>query len=332
METTVPVELDGQRLDRAVATLAALSRAAARALLDAGDVTYAGDAGCAPSTRVCAGEPVSVNLAAVAEPQRTVAVPSPDVAVTVLHADDHVIVVAKPPGLITHPGAGHHDDTLVNGLLYRYPELACIGSPDRPGIVHRLDRDTSGLLVVARSEVAYASLVSQIASRAARRRYLTLVRGQPEAASGVIDASLGRDPHQRQRVAVAAGGRHAVTRYETLATQSCPQLAPPWVSLLSCELETGRTHQIRVHLASIGLPILGDDTYGCVESFGAARTLLHASELAFAHPQSGEVVTFNEPVPLDFARAAAAVPITHRELARDDQAFTGQASPDQLRR
>lgn len=315
METAIPAALDGERLDRAVADVAEVSRATARALVDGGDVTYAGAVDCVPSVRVAAGEHLRVDLTAVDEPRPLVAVPRADVAITVRYADDHVIVVAKPPGLITHPGAGHHDDTLVNGLLHRYPELAHVGEADRPGIVHRLDRDTSGLLVVARSVLAHEALSEQIARREVRRRYLALVRGQPEAAAGVIDANLGRDPHHRQRFAVRAHGKAAVTRYETLATAACPALKPPWVSLLSCQLETGRTHQIRIHLASIGLPILGDDTYGCPASFGAGRSLLHATEIAFMHPQSGDLIEFVEPVPQDFAAAAAAVPITHRQLA-----------------
>lgn len=316
METTIPVALDGARLDRTVATLAELSRGAARALLQAGGVTYAGAGDCAPATRVSAGEVLVVDTSVVAAPPPAVAEPSSDVAVTVRYADDHVIVVAKQAGLVTHPGAGHHRDTLVNGLLHLYPEIATLGEPDRPGVVHRLDRDTSGLLVVARSEAAYDGLRSQIANRTVRRRYLALVRGQPEAASGVIDANLGRDRHHRQRVAVLADGRPAITRYETLATERCAELSPPWVSLLSCELHTGRTHQIRVHLASIGLPILGDDTYGTSSALGADRSLLHATELTFRHPHTSELAEFRESVPPDFAAAAAAVPITHRELER----------------
>jgi 23S rRNA pseudouridine1911/1915/1917 synthase len=221
------------------------------------------------------------------------------VPVDVRHADDDVIVVVKPAGLVVHPGAGHAHGTLVQGLLARFPELAEVGDAARPGIVQRLDRDTSGLLVVARSSRAYEALVAQLGQRSVERRYLALVWGLPSAARGVIDAPIGRSPRRRTRMAVRDAGKEARTAYEV--RDAYPDRG---VALLECRLETGRTHQIRVHLAAIGHPVVGDAAYGGRRSsIAIERPFLHASALEFTHPGSNERMRFEDPLPPDLAAA-----------------------------
>jgi 23S rRNA pseudouridine1911/1915/1917 synthase len=207
------------------------------------------------------------------------------------------VVVAKPAGLVVHPGAGHHGGTLVNGLLHRYPEVAGVGDPTRPGIVHRLDRDTSGLLVVARSERAHRALVAALAERRVEREYDALVWGVPDAPRGVVDAPIGRSDARRTRMAVREGGRDARTAYTLVES-----FASPRCSLLRCRLETGRTHQIRVHLAAIGHPVVGDVAYGGARAgLALDRPFLHAGRLAFDHPVTGRRVELDEPLPADLA-------------------------------
>jgi 23S rRNA pseudouridine1911/1915/1917 synthase len=219
--------------------------------------------------------------------------PDPSIAVVVRHEDDDVVVVAKPAGLVVHPGAGHPDRTLVNGLLARYPELADVGDPARPGIVHRLDRDTSGLLVVARTAPAYDGLVAILADHEVTRRYTALVWGRPAATRGVIDAPIGRSVRRPTRMAVREGGKVARTNYEVVAEYDAPE-----VSLLECRLETGRTHQIRVHLQAIGHPVVGDAAYGGARpALVLDRPFLHAAALAFAHPVSDEPIAVEEALP-----------------------------------
>jgi 23S rRNA pseudouridine1911/1915/1917 synthase len=292
-ELPVPDVLAGERVDRALATLTGWSRAEIGRLCDAGDVLVGGRA-AAKSRRIAAGEVIEV----LAEPAEAAAPgPDPGVVVEVRHADDDVIVVAKPAGLIVHPGAGHAEGTLVNGLLARFPELAEVGEAARPGIVHRLDRDTSGLLVVARSPRAYDALVDALAGREVERGYVALVWGHLDAPRGIVDAPIGRSPSRRTRMAVRDSGREARTSYEVVR-----ELDDPDVSLLTCRLETGRTHQIRVHLAAIGHPIVGDGAYrGNRPSLPLARPFLHAGTLAFAHPVTGAPMRFEEPLPAELA-------------------------------
>ena len=180
-----------------------------------------------------------------------------------------------------------------------YPEMTQVGEPDRPGIVHRLDRGTSGVLVCARSALAYDSLVNQLAQRLVRRVYAALARGAPPSPTGTVDAPIGRDPQKRTMMAIRADGRPARTHYSVVETFTHPTEA----SLLRCRLETGRTHQIRVHLASIGMPLLGDLAYGVADPFGIGRPLLHAYELEFRHPADGSDMSFQAPIPEDFAVA-----------------------------
>ncbi len=285
----VPQALHGERLDRTVALLTGWSRADVQVLVEAGAVLVSGSP--APkSRRLVAGDLVEV-----------LAVPEPDalpvageVGVDVRYEDADVLVVAKSAGVVVHPGAGNASGTLVNGLLMRYPEIASVGEPHRPGIVHRLDRDTSGLLVVARTAEAYEGLVGQLRARAVERRYLALVWGRP-AVRGMIDAPIGRSATRRTRMAVRDAGREARTGFELLETFSSPA-----VSLLECRLETGRTHQIRVHLAAIGNPVVGDASYGGARaSLLVGRPFLHAFLLAFDHPVSGQRIRIEEPLPAD---------------------------------
>jgi 23S rRNA pseudouridine1911/1915/1917 synthase len=291
---TVPAELAGERVDRAVALLTGWSRSEVQTLLAAGSVLVDGRAR-AKSHRVAAG--AVVELLGEPEPEGT---PGPEpVPVDVRAADDDVIVVCKPAGLVVHPGAGHEHGTLVHGLLARFPELGGVGDPSRPGIVHRLDRDTSGLLAVARTASAYEALVAALAARQVERRYLALVRGVPDAPQAVIDAPIRRAAGRPTRMAVGAEGRPARTRYELLGRDPDGRVA-----LLECQLETGRTHQIRVHLAAIGHPVVGDPAYGR-GGRGPGRPFLHAHRLAFAHPRSGERQAFEAALPEELAEELA---------------------------
>jgi 23S rRNA pseudouridine1911/1915/1917 synthase len=244
----------------------------------------------AKSRRLVAGEVVEV----LGAPEVAgLPVGDPSVEVIVRHADDDVIVVAKSAGLVVHPGAGHPDGTLVNGLLARFPEIAGVGDPARPGIVHRLDRDTSGLMLVARSPRAYEALVEMLAAHDVERRYDALVWGVPEAGRGVIDAPIGRSVRRPTKMAVREGGRAARTTFEVVATYH-----EPAVARLSCKLETGRTHQIRVHLQAVGNPVVGDPVYGGRrDALVLDRPFLHAGGLAFVHPGTGEASAFAEPLP-----------------------------------
>ena len=223
-----------------------------------------------------------------------------------------MVVVDKPPGLVVHPGAGNDGATLVNGLLSRYPEIAGVGAdPQRPGIVHRLDRGTSGLLVVARSDLAYESLTGQLRSRRMQREYSCLVWGHLDAASGVIDAPVGRSSRNPARMTVTDRGRPARTRYEVERRYG----EPCAVSLLGCRLETGRTHQIRVHLQAIGHSVVGDPVYGAglarrdaaMGGLRCARPFLHSRSLAFRHPADGTKVRVQAPLSQDLAEVLASL-------------------------
>jgi 23S rRNA pseudouridine1911/1915/1917 synthase len=291
---TIPAALDGERLDRVVSMLCGVSRREASELVAAGSVMVDGVPVTARTARVTAGDRIDVDRV----PPRPATGPEadPTVGFVVVHADDAVIVVDKPAGLVVHSGAGNETGTLVHGLLARFPDLVAVGETDRPGIVHRLDKGTSGLLVVARTAAAYEALVAQLADRRVTRQYQALVWGRPEAPRGVVDAPIGRSTRDPTRMAVAAGGREARTGYEVVRSYH----QPVEVSLLRCDLETGRTHQIRVHLAAIDHPVVGDATYGGARrSFPVARPFLHATRLAFTHPVTGERVSFESPLPAD---------------------------------
>lgn len=297
MKAQVPGALAGERVDRVVATLCDVPRTEAASLVAAGAVRLDGAPVPVRSRRVEEGQWLEVHLPeGHRRPGAGALPPDPSVDVTVVAADEAVIVVDKPPGLVVHPGAGHDRGTLVQGLLARYPDLAGVGEPDRPGIVHRLDAGTSGLLVVARTAGAHASLVGQLAARTVERRYRALVWGHVEAGSGLIDAPIGRAPNDPTKMAVTGTGRPARTRYEVIERFT----RPVGTTLLECRLETGRTHQIRVHLAAIGHPLVGDARYrGGRSSLPAARPFLHAHRLAFDHPVDGGRRSFDSSLPPD---------------------------------
>lgn len=292
----VPAALAGERLDRIIALLADISRSAAAAAIAAGGVRV--DGVVATSGKVRLTEGVVVEVDPVAIPRTVLPTGDPTVTYRVVHVDDDVIVVDKPAGLVVHPGAGNPDGTLANGLLHQFPELADVGDPMRPGIVHRLDAGSSGLLVVARTNDAVDALIAQFATHTAGRRYDAVVWGHPDAPHGIIDAPIGRDPSDPLRMAVVVDGKTARTEYQVLDRF----VAPGKLARLSCVLQTGRTHQIRVHLAAVGHPLVGDPTYGDRRTtFGLGRPFLHAAELSFGHPVSGERLTFTSELSSDLA-------------------------------
>ena len=295
--------LDGLRLDRAVALVADVSRSVAARLVATGGVRLNGAVVTSGTRRVAEGESLAVHIDLRADPQPAA---DPDVVFGTVFEDPDLIVVDKPAGLVVHPGAGHDSRTLVHGLLARYPDIAGVGDPYRPGIVHRLDRGTSGLLVVARTERAHQLLVEQMRAHQPERVYCALVRGHPEAPSGLIDAPIGRSSRNPQRMTLTDRGRPARTRY----TVERRYAQPARVALLECQLETGRTHQIRVHLRAIGHPVIGDPTYGprrADDAFGLSRPFLHARSLSFSHPISGQTVRAESPLPDDLAAVLASL-------------------------
>lgn len=300
MRETVPAALAGERVDRVVAMLTGLPRADVAVLVSSGAVHVGGRLVTKPSTKLHEGDVVEVEVPP--ESDTPPLDPEPDIVIPVVYADETIIVVDKPADLVVHPGAGNDRGTMVAGLLARFPELAGVGAPERPGVVHRLDKGTSGLLVVARTQDAYESLVAQLSARAVDRRYSALVWGHPHPPTGLVDAPIGRSRRDPTRMAVSAEGREARTGYEVREwfTQ------PIEVALLECKLETGRTHQIRVHLAAIGHSIVGDPRYrGAKARFPMTRPFLHAHRLAFDHPATGELVTFDAPLPPDLEAALA---------------------------
>jgi len=292
----VPAALAGERLDRIVALMLDVSRSAAAALIDAGGATVDGQTCAIGKLRLSEGQEVTVDPSLV--PEASVPGPDPSIEFGVIHVDDTVIVVDKPAGLVVHPGAGNPDGTLVNGLLARFPDIADVGEVHRPGIVHRLDGGSSGLLVVARTQDAADALIEQFASHTATRVYIALVWGHPGAPHGVIDAPIGRSHSDPLRMAVVADGRPSRTEYRVLQRFD----GPAELALLECRLETGRTHQIRVHLGSINHPLVGDPVYGQRRpKLQLERPFLHAARLAFVHPETGEEVEFESELAPDLA-------------------------------
>jgi 23S rRNA pseudouridine1911/1915/1917 synthase len=282
----VPETAAGERLDRFVAALPGVgSRAAAERLLAARAVLVDG-VPRAKSHRLEGGEAVLVEQTVAPTPSR----PAPGVRIA--YEDEHLIVVDKPAGVVVHPAAGHGSGTLVQALAGR----TAGGDPERPGIVHRLDRDTSGLMVVARTEEAYDGLRALVEERAVHREYLALVRGRPRSRTGRIEAPIGRDRRDPTRRSLDSDSpKDAVTHFEVLELM-------PTHALLRVRLETGRTHQIRVHLAAIGLPVAGDPVYGAPEP-GLRRQFLHAARLAFVHPVTGAEVDITSPLPAELQAA-----------------------------
>jgi 23S rRNA pseudouridine1911/1915/1917 synthase len=289
----VDAGLAGKRLDQAVAErVAELSRSRARRLVESGQIVVGG-AAARPAQRLREGESVE---GSVPEPE-PLDVAAEDIPLAIVHEDEHLLVVDKPAGLVVHPAAGHRGGTLVHALLHHCRGLSGIGGVLRPGIVHRLDKDTSGLLVVAKSDLAHRGLAAQFHAHSIEREYRALVRGSPRAARGSITAPIGRGRADPRRFTVRRPRkpRSAATHWEVVERLR-------GYALLRVRLETGRTHQIRVHLASAGLPVVGDPLYGRRASREAAlpRQALHAARLGFVHPATGKRLSFQSPLPADF--------------------------------
>ena len=293
----------GQRLDKALADASGLSRERVKALMGEGRVLLDGKVASQPSLKPGAGTAFEIAvpeaLPAAAEAQ--------DIPLTIVFEDEYLIVIDKPAGLVVHPAAGNLDGTLVNALLHHCKgQLSGIGGVARPGIVHRIDKETSGLLVVAKTNKAHEGLAAQFADHSIERAYLALVAGSPVPASGTVQGQIGRSDHDRKKMAVLhelnKRGKHAVTHYKTIETFT-------GAALVECRLETGRTHQVRVHMSSIGHPLLGDPVYGRVPSrlrpilnqLHFARQALHAAVLGFIHPVTGAPLRFESKLPADMA-------------------------------
>ncbi len=291
----IPASLAGTRLDRAVSMLTGCSRARAAAEIAAERVRMGDQPLTSKSLLLRGGEVLEVPESLLDEVAPQAPEPDPGVDLRVVHEDESVIVVDKVPGQVVHPGVGNATSTLVSGILARYPDVAGIGNPQRPGIVHRLDRPTSGLLAVARTQEAYAALSTQMREHSARRTYLALVEGRIEPVKAELEGAIAKSSKGFGAMELSAQGRYARTRYRRLAVLI---LGGEEVSLLEVELETGRTHQIRVHLSAHGFPVYGDRLYGGRAEFGD-RIFLHAWRLAFVHPATGEEVEFAAPLPAD---------------------------------
>ena len=288
-------ERGGERIDAFVArSLPELSRSYVKRLLDGGLITVAGRVPRA-SEKVSAGAEIVVEV----PPPQEISLEPQRIPLTIVYQDNDIIVVDKPPGLTVHPAPGHPSGTLVNALLAVCPDLQGIAGTLRPGIVHRLDKDTSGLLVVAKNDRAMRALQAQLAERRVHKTYLALVVGVPKPREGQIEAPIGRNPRNRKKMAIVEGGREATTRYKVREEL-------PGHALLEVEPVTGRTHQIRVHLAAIGHPILGDRVYGRPSPL-IDRQFLHAWKLAFGMPLGGRQVEFESPLPPDLRAALEAL-------------------------
>ena len=300
---TVTAAQDGLRLDRALGELfPAHSRSALARLVEEEHVRLDGRTAKKPSQRVESGQTIEIDFPDAAP----ATVEAQELPLHILHEDEDLVVIDKPAGLVVHPAAGHRDQTLVNALLFTVKDLSGIGGEIRPGIVHRLDKDTSGVMVIAKNDEAHRKLTAAWGTDAVKKEYLALVYGTPSTDRGTIDAAIGRDPRDRKRMAVVAHGRRAITEYEVAQRLR-------YVSLLRCTLRTGRTHQIRVHLKHIGHPIVGDPVYSGPQWRGIPdkrvqraiarmeRQALHAVRLTFPHPATGETMTMEAELPHDFA-------------------------------
>ena len=300
VEETVPAALDGERIDRVVSLIADISRSDATKLIADGGTEIDGSVVTSGKSRLKEGQTVVVDLDKIPVP----VLPGPDASVVldVVYVDDDIIVINKDAGVVVHPASGHGNGTLVNGILALYPEVATVGQPGRPGIVHRLDSGTTGLMVVARTERAYDSLVAALQEHEVGREYLALAWGHFDSPTATVDAAIGRHPRDPMKMAVVNSGKWARTHLEVQETFN----DPVDVTLVQCTLETGRTHQIRVHLGAVGHPVVGDSMYGGARSaLVAPRPMLHARRLTLIHPGSGEEMTFEAQLPSDMAAIIA---------------------------
>ena len=283
---SITAEDAGKRIDAFVSQVTDLSRSAAANLTEEGHIQVNGKA-VKKNYKLACGDVVEVTLPEIkpldAQPQ--------EMELDIVYEDSSVIVINKPKGLVVHPAPGNEDHTLVNGLLAHCSDLSGIGGVARPGIVHRIDKETSGLLIVAKNDDAHKRLSAQLKDRSLSRTYHAVVLGCLKQDEGTIEAPLDRSPKDRKKMAVVAGGRHAVTHYEVLARY-------PGYTYVKCKLETGRTHQIRVHMAYIGHPIAGDVVYGNKsDKSGLVGQCLHAAQLVFIHPATGQPMTVEAPLP-----------------------------------
>ena len=305
----VPPEHEGERLDRALAAIFPdHSRSSLSRLIEQGHVRLDTNEATKTSLRVSAGQKVEVDF----PPPAPATALSEDLPLKILYEDSDLAVIDKPAGVVVHPAAGHASGTLVNALLFHVKDLSGVGGEIRPGIVHRLDKETSGVLVIAKNDHAHRTLAEQWNTEGIRKEYLALVYGTPDPPRGSVNAPIGRDPRDRKRMAVVSGGRHAITDYEVVERLR-------YVSLIRCRIRTGRTHQIRVHMKHIGHPIVGDPVYSGPQWRGIPdkqlqkalaamkRQALHAVRITLTHPSSGEAMTFESPMPEDFSRLAAAL-------------------------
>ena len=306
-EAVVDQDRAGLRLDRALGELFPdHSRSALARLVEGGHVAVDTRQATKTSQRVELGQHIEVDFP---DPAPS-AIESQDIPIAVLYEDVDLVVIDKPAGLVVHPAAGHPDQTLVNALLFHVKDLSGVGGELRPGIVHRLDKDTSGVMIIAKNDETHRKLSSEWNSERVRKEYLALVYGTPSKDRGTVDAAIGRDPRERKRMAVVAGGKPALTDFELAERLR-------WASLIRCRLRTGRTHQIRVHMKHLGHPIVGDPVYSGPQWRGIPdrkiqrmlaaldRQLLHATKITFVHPRTGQPVTVEAPLPADFARVLA---------------------------
>jgi 23S rRNA pseudouridine1911/1915/1917 synthase len=291
----------GQRLDKALAEASGLSRERIKALIGEGRVLLGGRVVSQASLKSAAGTAFEIRVPAAIPAEAE----AQDIPLCIVFEDEHLIVIDKPAGLVVHPAAGNFDGTLVNALLHHCQgRLSGIGGVARPGIVHRIDKDTSGLLVVAKTDMAHEGLARQFADHSIAREYRAIVAGRPLPPAGSVRGNIGRSTTNRKKMAMVAEGhgKHAVTHYRTIETF-------PFSSLVACQLETGRTHQVRVHMASIGNPLLGDPVYGrtpaairpILGQLHFARQALHAAVLGFIHPVTGAALRFESTLPADMA-------------------------------
>ena len=298
LAATIATTADGWRLDRALAdAVPTLSRERLKVLIASGAVTRDGVMVRDPAKRAAAGDVLSVAVPLPTLPHNE----AQDIPLVVAYEDEHLIVIDKPAGLVVHPAAGNLDGTLVNALLHHCDgSLSGIGGVARPGIVHRIDKDTSGLMVAAKTDRAHEGLARQFHDHSIDRRYRAIVGGHPRPADGKVDAPLARSATNRKKIAIVAGGKRAVTHFRTMQTLRD-------AALVECRLETGRTHQVRVHMASIGHALLGDPVYGrtkgaqkaLLETLGFRRQALHAAHLGFIHPVKSTALAFDSDMPAD---------------------------------
>jgi len=306
---TFSSEHEGARLDAALARLFPdYSRNFLARLIDEGRVRIDAAPASRHSQRVRSGQQVEVDV----PPAAPTEIVSQDLPLAVLYEDQDLVVIDKPAGLVVHPAAGHADSTLVNALLFHVKDLSGIGGELRPGIVHRLDKDTSGVMVIAKNDMAHRTLAAAWGTDRVKKEYLAIVYGKPKKERGTIEAAIGRDPRNRKRMGVVSSGRAAVTDYAVVESLR-------YVSLLRCILRSGRTHQIRVHLKHLGHPILGDTLYSGPQWHGIPdkrvqkaiasfpRQALHAARLTIPHPRTGEALTFEAPLPGDMRELLAAL-------------------------